>query len=74
MYCSNSKIFIEDDDICVTCENYIKDVNCPLLSALVQGDVFLEENLIVKKCGFYKEFKRYLHIVRSKKNENNNIG
>ncbi len=73
MYCSDSKIFIEDEDICITCENYVKELNCPLLSALVQGDVFLEESLIVKRCGFYKEFKRYLHIVRSKKNENNNV-
>ena len=73
MYCSDSKIFIEDEDICITCENYVKELNCPLLSALVQDDVFLEESLIVKSCGFYKEFKRYLHIVRSKKNENNNV-
>lgn len=72
MYCSDSKIYIEDDDICVTCENYVKELNCPLLSALVLGDVFLEDSLVVKNCGFYKEFKRYLHIVRSKKNENSN--
>jgi hypothetical protein len=45
-----------------------------LLGALVQGDVYLEDSLVVKKCGFYKEFKRVLHIVRNnKKNENDNI-
>lgn len=72
MYCSDSKIFIEDDDLCLSCINYVNNVNCPLLSALVQGDVFLEDSLTVTKCGFYKEFKRYLHIVKGKNNDNNN--
>lgn len=74
MYSDGEKIFIEDDDLCISCENYVKEFECPLLGALIQGDVFLEDSLIVTKCGFYKEFKRVLHIVRNNKNnENNNI-
>ena len=66
------KVYIEDDDICLTCENYVKDFDCPLLGALIQGDVFIEDSLIITKCGMYKEFKRVLHIVRKKENENDN--
>jgi hypothetical protein len=73
MYSDGEKVYVEDDDLCLSCENYVKEFDCPLLGALVQGDVYLEDNLIVKKCGFYKEFKRVLHIVRNKKDENNNI-
>lgn len=74
MYSDGEKVYVEDDDICLSCENYVKVFDCPLLGALVQGDVYLEDSLIVKKCGFYKEFKRVLHIVRNnKKNENDNI-
>lgn len=64
MYCLNEKVFIEDDDLCTTCENYVQSVNCPLLSALAQGDVFLEDSLTVTCCGFYKEFKRTLRVVK----------
>ena len=72
MYSDGEKVFIEDDDICLTCENYVKDFDCPLLGALIQGDVFIEESLIVTKCGMYKEFKRVLHIVRKKDNDKDN--
>ena len=73
MYSDGKKVYIEDEDLCSTCENYVKEFDCPLLGALVQGDVFIEDNLIVTSCGFYKEFKRELRIVRNiKKNENNN--
>lgn len=64
MYSDGEKVFIEDDDLCLSCENYVKEFDCPLLSALVQGDVFLEDSLVVTRCAFYKEFKRVLHIVR----------
>ena len=67
MYYKKSKIYIENDDLCITCENYVKDFNCPLLSALAQGDVFLEESLIVTDCGFFKPFSRNLHIVKDNK-------
>lgn len=73
MYSDGQKIFIEDDDLCMSCENYVKEFDCPLLNALVQGDVFLEDSLVVRRCAFYKEFKRVLHIVRNiKKNGNHN--
>ena len=73
MYSDGQKVYLEDDDICLSCENYVRVFDCPLLGALVQGDVYLEDSLVVRKCGFYKEFKRVLHIVRNnKKNENNN--
>lgn len=64
MYCEDSKIYIEDDDQCMTCKNYADGVACPLLMALGQGVVFLDDSLIVTDCGFYQEFKRNLHIVR----------
>ena len=71
MYSDGEKVYIEDEDICLTCENYVKDFDCPLLGALIQGDVFIEDSLIVTKCGMYKEFKRVLHIVRNKDEKNN---
>lgn len=71
MYSDGEKVYIEDDDLCLSCENYVKDFACPLLGALVQGDVFIEDNLVVTKCGFYKEFKRVLHIVRNNKKDDN---
>lgn len=64
MYSKNSKVFIEDDDLCITCENYVKEIDCPLLAALALGDVFLEDSLQVTSCGFYREFKRNLRIVK----------
>ena len=64
MYCIDYTVYIEDDDQCITCENYAKGVACPLLEALGQGVVFLEDNLTVSNCGFYKEFKRTLRIVK----------
>ena len=68
MYCVESKVFIEDDDLCISCENYVHELDCPLLSALAQGDVYLEGSLLVTNCGFYKEFKRNLHIVKGDNN------
>lgn len=72
MYSDGDKVYIEDDDICLTCENYVKDFDCPLLGALIQGDVFIEDSLIITKCGMYKEFRRVLHIVRKNTNDKNN--
>lgn len=63
MYSAEGKIYIEDDDQCNTCENYNKGVACPLLMALGEGAVFMEGSLTVEDCGFYKEFKRNLHII-----------
>lgn len=64
MYCIDYTVYIEDDDQCLTCESYAKGIACPLLEALGQGVVFLEDSLTVTNCGFYKEFKRSLKIVK----------
>lgn len=64
MYCADDTVYIEDDDQCLTCDNYAKGIACPLLEALGQGFVYIEESMIVTNCGFYKEFKRTLKIVR----------
>lgn len=73
MYCdSEGKVYIEDDDQCMDCKNYAQGVACPLLTALGLGVVYLEDNLIVKNCGFFERFERYLHIVRED-DENDNL-
>jgi hypothetical protein len=68
MYCEDDKVFIEDEDQCLTCENYAKGVACPLLEALGEGIVYLEDSMIVTNCGFYKEFKRTLKLVENPPN------
>ena len=65
MYLENGNITIEDDDECITCENLQKGVACPLIQALAQGVVFIEDSLNVVNCGFYKKFERHLHLVVS---------
>ena len=69
MYCMNDTVYIEDEDQCITCENYARGVACPLLEALGQGVVYLEDNLTVTNCGFYKEFKRTLKLVKKEAND-----
>jgi len=64
MYCVDYTVYIEDDDQCLTCENYSRGVACPLLEALASGVVYLEDSLTVTNCGFYKEFKRTLKVVK----------
>lgn len=71
MYCEDGKVFIEEDDQCIDCKNYAEGVSCPLLTALGLGVVCLENSLIVRNCGFFEKFERYLHIVRN--DEDNNI-
>ncbi len=63
VYTSNGKIFIESDDQCMNCTNYVRGVSCPLLTALGLGVVYIENSLKVVDCGFYKKFERNLHIV-----------
>lgn len=70
MYCIDYTVYIEDDDQCLTCDNYAKGVSCPLLEALGQGVVYLEDSLTVTNCGFYKEFKRNLKLVKDENKEN----
>lgn len=72
MYCIDNTVYIEDDDQCTTCENYAKGVSCPLLEALGLGVVYLEDSLVVRNCGFYKEFKRTLKLVEIVKEEDIN--
>lgn len=64
MYCIDYTVYIEDDDQCLTCENYSRGIACPLLEALGQGVVYLEDSLTVTNCGFYKEFRRTLKLVK----------
>ena len=70
MYCSDGKIFIEENDQCMDCKYYAQGVACPLLSALGLGVVYIEDSLTVANCGFFEKFERHLHVVR--KNANNN--
>lgn len=63
MYFKQGSIHIEDDDQCITCENLQKGIACPLLQALAQGVVYLEDSLNVVNCGFYKKFERHLKLV-----------
>ncbi|MDR1169025.1 MAG: hypothetical protein LBK53_09100 [Heliobacteriaceae bacterium] len=65
MYCVDGKIYIEDDDQCIDCKNYAVGVACPLLMALGQGVVYMEDSLTVRDCGFYVRFSRHLHVVRN---------
>lgn len=66
MYSDNDgKVFIEDDDQCISCENYARGVKCPLIEALGAGIVYLEDSITVTNCGFYKEFVRHLKIVKT---------
>ena len=70
MYCENGRIYIESDDQCIECKNYAEGIACPLLLALGQGVVYLEDNLTVVDCGFYKKFERNLYIVRNDEEDN----
>ncbi|MCQ2958259.1 MAG: hypothetical protein MJ180_05090 [Candidatus Gastranaerophilales bacterium] len=59
----NNNIVIEEDDECITCANLNKGVACPLIQALAQGVVFMEDSLTVSNCGFYEKFERHLRLV-----------
>ena len=63
MYFENGNVHIEEDDECITCENLQKGVACPLIMAIAQGAVFIDESLNVTNCGFYKKFERHLRLV-----------
>jgi len=62
MYFDGS-VHIEEEDQCYTCEYFLKGVTCPLLEALGVGVAHLDDDVIVRNCGFYKEFKRHLSVV-----------
>jgi len=63
MYIYDNNIYIEEDDKCITCANLQKGVACPLIQALAQGVVFIEDSLSVSNCGFYEKFERHLKLV-----------
>ena len=63
MYCDGGKVFVEKEDQCMSCKNFKKGVECPLLQALGFGVVTLEGTLYVTNCGFYAEYKRHLNLV-----------
>lgn len=63
MYYYNGSVYVEDEDQCQNCSNFVNDVNCPLLQALGMNLVVLQDNMFVTNCGFYKEFKRNLRVV-----------
>lgn len=65
----DNNVHIEEDDQCFTCEHFNKGVNCPLLEALAEGVVSLEEEIVVHNCGFYKEFHRHLRLLEPLKDE-----
>ncbi len=61
----DGQVHIEEDDQCYTCEHFLKGVQCPLLEALAEGVVELDEDITVKNCGFYKQFHRHLRLIES---------
>ncbi len=63
MYFENGNVHIEEDDECISCENLQKGVACPLILAIAQGAVFIDDSLNVVNCGFYKKFERHLKLV-----------
>lgn len=63
MYYENGAVHIEEDDQCYSCEYFLKGVSCPLLEALGVGVAHLDGDVVVRNCGFYKEFKRHLQLV-----------
>ncbi|MFW6275925.1 MAG: hypothetical protein ACOC2M_04770 [bacterium] len=69
MYCEDGRVFVEKDDQCMSCKNFKKGVECPLLQALGFGVVTLEGIMNVTNCGFYAEHKRHLNLVDDTKPE-----
>ncbi len=63
MYCEDGKVFVEKEDQCMSCKNFKKGVECPLLQALGLGMVSLDGVMYVTNCGFYLENKRHLKLV-----------
>jgi hypothetical protein len=64
-------VHIEEEDQCYTCEYFLKGVMCPLLEALAVGVAHLDGDIMVRNCGFYKEFKRHLHVVENQEDDGN---
>lgn len=69
MYYDNGSVYVEKNDQCITCKNFVKGVACPLLQALAMGIVTLEGLMYVTNCGFYEEFVRHLKLVSENDDE-----
>ena len=69
MYCDRGKVYIEEDDQCIDCENFTKHVDCPLIQALALGYVYMDDILNVTNCNFYKHHERHLKLVKDLKKE-----
>ena len=67
MYCDEGSVFVEKEDQCMSCENFKKGVECPLLQALGFGAAILDPIINFNVYGFYQESKRHLKLV-----DNNN--
>ena len=65
MYYYNGSVYIEDEDQCQNCSNFVQGVACPLIQALGMGLVVMQDNLYVTNCGFFSEFKRKLQLLKS---------
>ena len=64
MYFFEGNVYVEDEDQCQTCDHFSRGIACPLLQALGMGVVTMADNMNVTSCGFYKEFKRHLMVVK----------
>ncbi len=65
MYFEDGSVFVEKQDQCMTCSNFVKGVACPLLQALGMGVVTLDGVMYVTNCGFYKEHVRHLRLIQN---------
>jgi hypothetical protein len=65
MYVEDGVVRIDPDDQCASCQYFLKGVSCPLIEALGVGIVSLEIEVSVTNCGFYKEFKRHLQVIKT---------
>ncbi len=65
MYFEDGSVFVEKQDQCMTCSNFVRGVACPLLQALGMGVVTLDGVMYVTNCGFYKEHVRHLRLIHS---------
>lgn len=63
MYFHDKLLYIEDEDQCGECEHYLKGIACPLLDALIHRVIYLDGQMNVTDCGFFKEFERKLKLI-----------
>ena len=55
MYLEKGKLFIDQDDICWSCQSQKRNI-CPLIGAIGDKCVYLsEDNIQIQNCGSYKK-------------------